>query len=52
MSPACRDGIIAAAVNRENPHVITNTGSTRNCAAPTGIFGSGNHKSHCASWPG
>jgi hypothetical protein len=29
MSPACRDGIIVAARNRENANVITSTGNTR-----------------------
>lgn len=29
MSPACRDGIIVAVVNRENANVITSTGNTR-----------------------
>jgi len=37
MSPACRDGIIVAHRNRENPSVITSTGNTRSCPAPTGI---------------
>jgi len=52
MSPACLDGIIVAAVNRENANVITSTGNTRSCPGPTGIRGSGNHRSHCVSTPG
>ena len=52
MSPACRDGIIVAVMNRENANVITNTGNTRSWPGPTGIRGAGNHRSHCVSWPG
>ena len=52
MSPACREGIIVAVANRENPSVITSTGSTRFCPAPTGIGVSGNHRSHCVTCPG
>jgi hypothetical protein len=52
MSPACRDGIIVAAVNRENANVITSTGNTRSWPGPTAIRGAGNHRSHCVSWPG
>jgi hypothetical protein len=52
MSPACRDGIIVAVMNRENANVITNTGNTRACPTATGMRGSGNHRSHWVSWPG
>ena len=55
MSPACRDGIITADMNRENPNVITNTGSLlRDWLAATGITtaSSGNHRSHWAISPG
>ena len=47
------DGIITASVNREYPHVITSTGSTRSCARrrPGSGLG-GNHRSHCAISPG
>ena len=41
-----------AVANRENPSVITSTGSTRFCPAPTGIGVSGNHRSHCVTCPG
>lgn len=52
MSPPCREGIIAAAMNRENAQVSTSTGSIRSCPLPTGIFGFGNHRSHWVNWPG
>ncbi len=51
-SPPCREGSITAAVNRENPNVITSTGNTRSCPRPTGIRASGNHRSHCVTEPG
>lgn len=38
-----RGGIIVTVMNRENPRVITSTGSTRSCPAPTWTFVSGNH---------
>ena len=52
MSPACRDGIIVAVMNREKHSVITSTGSTRSCPAATGTFVSGIHRSHWAISPG
>lgn len=53
MSPACRDGIITAVMNRENPRVMTSTGSiVRDWPAATGIAVSGNHRSHWAISPG
>ncbi|MBG6240104.1 hypothetical protein IWX78_003099 [Mycetocola sp. CAN_C7] len=52
MSPACREGIITAVSIFENVNVITNTGSINDCPCPTGIFGSGNHRSHCVAAPG
>ena len=52
MSPACRDGIMVAVRNRENPSVITSTGNTRCCPAATGMLGAGNHRSHWATSPG
>ena len=39
-------------MNRENPNVITSTGSIRSCPAATGILVSGNHRSHWVIWPG
>ena len=38
--------------SRENVSVITSTGSIAACPNPTGIRGSGNHKSICADCPG
>jgi hypothetical protein len=52
MSPACRDGIIVAVRNRENPNVITSTGATRSWPGATGTGVSGNHRSHCVTCPG
>ena len=52
MSPAVREGIIWAAITFENASVITSTGSIATWPPPTGIRGSGNHRSHCVVCPG
>jgi hypothetical protein len=52
MSPACREGIITAASIFKYAKVITSTGSTTDCPCPTGILGSGNHRSHWVAAPG
>lgn len=52
MSPAVREGIIRAAITFENASVITSTGSIATWPAPTGIRGSGSHRSHCVVCPG
>ena len=39
-------------MNREYVNVIASTGSIATCACPTGIRGSGNHRSHCVLAPG
>ncbi|GAA3441100.1 hypothetical protein Pve01_74300 [Planomonospora venezuelensis] len=52
MSPAWRDGIIVAIMNREKASVITSTGSIRCWPGATGILGAGNHRSHWVSRPG
>lgn len=51
-SPPWRDGSITAAKNFENVSVITSTGNIAACPNPTGIRGSGNHRSICAACPG
>ncbi len=44
-------GSSRAVMNREYAHVITSTGSTASWSCPSGITGSGNHKSHCVTCP-
>ena len=47
-----RDGIINAVMNFENDATITSTGNITALPSPTGIRGSGNHRSHCTCSPG
>jgi len=47
-----REGIITAVMNFEKHATITSTGNITTLPSPTGIFGSGNHRSHWTCSPG
>lgn len=51
MSPACRDGIIVAVMNRERQRHDQDRQQPL-LPGPTGIRGSGNHRSHWVNCPG